>query len=245
MPANADLTLFLAASRPEDDVSTSGGARATTWRPLDDQLTSNDTIRVRSSSAGDTRNVTITGRLATGAIDTEVLALNGTANVDGAKTFERILKIEAASADGARTVTVVNTAEDDFATTIEPDHIGRMINFYAAASEASPVDREEKVFAHNDAADDLNDATVDLTSDPATKLKFGVVAAKDDSTSITDRLTQTFSRTMFDDNNAQAVPSGVLGAGEAIGVIIEQELLAADSPVKDSYQVTIAGTSTT
>lgn len=44
----SDLVVYGSANRPNDDTSTAGGAIDTAARPLDQQLTANDTIDIVS-----------------------------------------------------------------------------------------------------------------------------------------------------------------------------------------------------
>jgi hypothetical protein len=70
--ASSDLVAYSSANVPEDDTSTSGGAIATTSQPDVQQMAANDTLSVVSSNAGDTtKKVNVTGRSATGAIQSE------------------------------------------------------------------------------------------------------------------------------------------------------------------------------
>src|SRR5512143_1360059 len=131
--AATDLIAFGAASRPSDDTATVGGAIDTTDRPDFTQWTANAVAAVISDGA-DTRQITIQGRTAAGAIDTEVLTLNGTTEVVGAKTWERVLTITAASASGTRTVTVRQGAGGATRATISINETSRTAMFRQSAS---------------------------------------------------------------------------------------------------------------
>ena len=87
-----DLKLYQSASMPEADGATSGGAISTVGKAEIVDLSANDVVEVVSDGA-DVRTVTVTGRLATGAIDSDAIVLNGTTFVAGAKTFKDILKV--------------------------------------------------------------------------------------------------------------------------------------------------------
>jgi len=238
----AELIAYGAASRPEDDASTSGGAIDTQNRPEMTQLTANSVIAAVSDGA-DTRTLTVTGRLATGAIDTEALVLTGAVEVVGAKTFERILKLVLSGTDGARTVTVKQGSGGATRATIGPNELSRNGMFLKSASEASPVSRYEKFFWKNtNASLTLNDAEVELTADPAGKIKIGLATSKDDSGSVANRKSAPGGISFVDDNVAIAVPTDTLAAGEAIGTWMEQSLLADDAAQKTTFTTQVSGT---
>ena len=237
----AELIAHGSAGRPEDDSATSGGAIDLTHRPEMTQLTSNSVVAAVSDGA-DVRTVTVTGRNATGAIDTEILTLTGAVEVVGAKTFERILKLEASAPDASRTVTVTQGSAGPTRATITPNEQDRSGMFLKSASEASPVDRYEKFFWKNtNATLTLNSAEVELTADPATKIKISLAATKDDTGSTTNRKTSP-GGVFVDDGVAIAVPSGVLAAGEAIGTWMEQALAADDAAQKTTFTTQLSGT---
>jgi hypothetical protein len=241
---STDLVAYSAASVPEDDVSTSGGARSTTSRPALTQLSAN-AVPAAVSDGADTRTITFTGRLPSGVIDTEALVLDGANEVVGAKTFERYLKVELSGTDAARTVTVRQGAGGATIATIAPDETKRHIFFQRSVSDASPSVRYEKLFWRNQHGTlSLTNAKVTLTADPASKIEIGLAAAKDDSGSVADRLTAPGGVTFVDDGVEQDVPSGALAAGEAIGVWIEQSLGANEAPQKSSFTTRLAGTTT-
>jgi len=238
----AELIAYGSASRPEDDSSTSGGAIDTQNRPEMTQLTSNSVIAAVSDGA-DTRTLTVTGRLATGAIDTEALVLTGAVEVVGAKTFERILKLVLSGTDGARTVTVTQGSSGPTRATIGPNELSRNGMFLKSASEASPVQRYEKFFWKNtNGSLTLNDAEIELTADPASKIKMGLATSKDDSGSVANRKSAPGGVSFVDDNVAVSVPTGVLASGEAIGTWMEQSLLADDAAQKTTFTTQLSGT---
>ena len=237
----ADLIAHGSASRPEDDSATSGGAIDLTHRPELTQLTANSVIAAVSDGA-DVRTLTVTGRDATGAIDTEALILTGAVEVVGAKTFERILKLELSAPDASRTVTVTQGSAGPTRATITPNETDRSGMFLKSASEASPVERYEKFFWKNTHATlTLNDAEVELTADPAAKIKIALATAKDDTVSTSNRKTSP-GLTFSDDGVALAVPGSSLAAAEAIGVWVEQSLIADDAAQKTTFTTQLSGT---
>lgn len=240
--AATDLIAFGAASRPEDDVAASGGAIDLTDRPVFTQLTANSVIAVVSDGA-DTRVVTIAGRNAAGARVTEALTLNGATEVVGTTTFERILKVTVGAADAARTITVKQGSAGPTRATIPINEIGVFALFIESASETAATTRFEKTFWKNiHASLTLNSAQVRLAADPAAKIRHGVVAAKNDSTSVANRKTSP-GVTFADDNIDQAVPGNTLEAASAIGVWWELALGISDAPVRNTFTSRVTGTS--
>jgi len=242
--ASTDLLLYGSANLPSDDVSTTGGAIDATMRPEYTELTANSVIAIVSDGA-DTRQVTITGRLATGAVDTETLTLNGTTEVVGAKTFERIQKVVAASTSGTRTVTVKQGSGGATKGTIPPNEKGFYRQFNNSASATGAVTRYEKSFwknAHGSLT--LTQAQVTLTTDGSNRIRIGLAPSNDDSATITNRKTTPSSVTFVDDNVAQDVPGTTLAAGSAVGMWVEEALLSNDGAFRSSYTTQLSGSTT-
>src|SRR5260370_1363698 len=145
----AELIAYGAASKPQDDVSTSGGAIDALNRPVFTQLTVNAVIGVGSSAAGDTtQGVTILGRDATGTLVTTTLTLNGTTEVDGAQTSERLLSVSLGT-NAAGTVTVKQGVPGSTIATIIPAERGFYALFIQSFSTTSQQVRYEKIFWKN------------------------------------------------------------------------------------------------
>lgn len=241
---DTDLLVFSPANVPEDDATTSGGARSTTSRPTLTQLSAASVVAVISDGA-DVRDITVTGRLPNGTVDTEVITLTGAVEAVGAKTFERLLNVVASGTDAARTVEVREGAGGTVRATITPNETTRHIMFQQSASDAVPVARYEKQFwLNNHATIALTSSALMLTADPSAKIEMGVATAIDDAGSVADRLTAPGGVTFVDDNVSQSVPGGVLDAGEAIGVWIEQSLAADDTPYKSTFTTRLSGQTT-
>lgn len=244
----SDLIVFGAASRPNDDTSTSGGAIDTVARPLDQQLTANDTIDVVSDGA-DTRDVVITGRADDGTVVSETLTLSGTTTVTGTQTFERILTISLSAADTARTVTVSDTdAGDGTLHTFNPNETDAYIHFRRSSSESTQTTRYEKDFWKNtNGSTALQSATITLTADPSSNIQIAVEDAQDDTESVADRTTAPTGITadgFVDDGTAVSIPGSDLGAGAAIGFWAELTLAADEAAQKSSFTTEIAGETT-
>lgn len=241
--AATDLIAFGAASRPSDDTATVGGAIDTTDRPDFTQWTANAVAAVLSDGA-DTRQITIQGRTAAGAIDTEVLTLNGVTEVVGAKTWERVLTITAASASGTRTVTVRQGTGGATRATISINETSRTAMFRQSASESGIAIRYEKFFWRNNHGSlTLNSADVTLTADPDSRIRIGLAATKGDSATATNRKTAPGGISFSDDSVVLSVPTGALASTEAIGTWVEQNLPASDTAHKTTFTTRLRGTS--
>lgn len=242
--AATDLLPLGSADRPEDDTSSSGGAIDTGDRPSPCTLAANDTLEAVSSQAADTtQQVTVTGRGADGAILTDTQTLTGTTPVVFTGTFERVLKV---TMDGTATGVVTIRRESAGATvdTIPVGEVGFFGMFLKSASESSGTTRYEKIFWKNDHATlTLNSAELELTADPSSKITVGATVAKDDSTSVANRKATPAGVSFVDDGVAINVPTGILAAGEAIGLWILMTLSADDSPLKTSHTTQLSGTS--
>jgi hypothetical protein len=239
-----DLVFFGSASRVSDDTSTTGGAIDLTDRPEFTQFSAAARPEVVSDGA-DTRNVTIEGRNAAGAIITETNALNGTTPVLFAATYERILTVTIASSSGTRIVLVKEGASGTTRVTIGLNETSRTAMFRRSASAAGIVIRYVKVFGRNGHATlTLNSAAVKLTADPDARIRIGLPAAINDTATIANRVTAPASVSFVDDNVSQGVPGGVLAAGDKIGVWVEQNLPANDPARKSTATLELSGTST-
>ena len=239
---SAELIAYGAASRPEDDVSTAGGAIDLTDRPNLAQFDANAVAYVESDGA-DVRVATVYGRDAAGALQSDPITLNGAAPVAGAVTFERILRVTLAATDGARTVLVKQGSGGTTRATILPDEQGSFAMFIASQSEAGATTRFEKIFWKNtNGTSTLSSAEIELTADPSSKIRIGLETTVDDTVTITNRETTPANPTFVDDSVAQSVPGGELAAGEAIGVWIEFSLTAGNAALKTSFTTQLSGT---
>jgi len=237
-----DIVPYLSASMPEDDVSTSGGAIDLTGSPTFTAMAANDTLEALSDNAADTMNLTIVGRDAGKALDSETLALNGTTVVPFTTTLERFMKAVLASA-AAGTVTIRRSGGGATVATIVAGQTKVRRFFYDSSSESGATTRFEKVFLKNtNGTDTLNSAEVNLSADPASTIRIGVAAAKDDTGSVANRKTPP-GVTFVDDGVSQSVPGGTLAAGEAIGVWAEMARGADAAAIKDSFTMQMTGTS--
>lgn len=238
----ADLIAYLTANNPTDDAGNSGGAIDTTKRPDLDQFSAAATPYIESDGA-DTRNITIYGRNAAGALINETQALNGVTPVAFTNSFERILAVVAASGDASRTVLVKEGSGGTVRCTLNPNQVESRSMFYASASDTATMTRYEVLYWVNTHATlSLTSAEVTLTADPSARIKIGLAASKGDITALTDRLTAPGGVSFVDDSVAVGVPTGALAAGERIATYIQQVLPANDPAAKSSFTTQLSGT---
>lgn len=241
----AELILFGALSRPENDIALTGGAIDLDNRPVFTQLAANDTLEVLSSAAGDTTQlVTVTGRDAAGAVFSDSKTLSGTTPVAFTGTFERVQKVVMDS-DAVGIVTIRRAAAGPTVGTIPIGERGFFAHFLNSASEASPTTRFEKDHWKNtNGSLTLNAAKLQLFADPSSVIRQGITVAKNDSTTVTNRKTAPAGVTFVDDGIDQSVPSTTLEAASNIGVWWELALAADNVPIRDTFTARITGTST-
>jgi hypothetical protein len=248
MPVVAgDLVRYSSANEVTDDTSTVGGAIVTTSRPELTQLSANAVIAAISDGA-DTRTLTVAARKADGTLVTEAKALTGAVeilfNVNG--TVERIESAVLGATDAARTVTLRQGAGGATIGTITPNETTRHIRFRNAASAAGIQDRYEKDNVRNgNATNALLSPLVQLTADPAARIKIGVATTFSDTVTSANRKTAPAGITFVDDNISPTMPTGsIAAAGGYVGVWINQSLPANDVAQKSTYTLTVTGLTT-
>lgn len=245
----AEIILYASANMPQDNVSTSGGAIDLTTRIVPTSATLfnslGDTLKYVSSNAGDTMNVTVTGRNAAGAIVTETIALNGTTVVNGAVTFQSIEKVVIASAH-AGTVTLTKTTGGATVTTIESGVLTIRRLFYAAAADPSTGGTQlfyEKFFIKNtDGTNSYLGLSISETSDPSSVLDFAVALAVNDSVSVANR--KTAPPTIVFASTPATIPGTDLAAGAAIGVWARLTLAAGQAAAEYAWGIQTSGQTT-
>lgn len=200
-----EIHYYLSANRPEDDVSTSGGAVDMKMMLMDrdcDELNggAGDTIDFVSTAAGDNCNVSVGGWQPDGTWATEVVVLNGTNHVQSANTYLHLRKVEmAADAVGVVTVAEFNVGAPIALFTIPIGSRGRAALFLNAAAEAgggATVDLYEKVFAVNDGDGALSGCKGWMSEDEDAELKWdceldaGGITVTGGNESVANRLTE-------------------------------------------------------
>lgn len=249
MPVAAtDLKWFGCANHAEDDAATQGGAIDLAKKiELTAMAAFDDTLDVLSSSGSDTtQTLTITGRLTSGVIDTEVYNLNGTTPDTGAKTWDYILKA-VLSATCVGTVTIRRSGAGATIATLEPGITSVRGLFYNLESNpGSTKTAYEKFFAKNvHGTDSLLGAGVILVTDPTgvSDTLFAVEDAVNDNGTSTNRLSAPSGVSTFRQNGVEEPLPGDtnLDAGEAIGVWLRIDLAAGNSAVISNWTVKITG----
>jgi hypothetical protein len=257
----SDIILYGAANMVEDDSSTVGGAIDKAIKvEISNALSSSSIIELFSSDAADTGNVTITGRLANGSIDTDIIALSGTTTVSGADTFERILKVTTSEHAGTISIsgdsnvlsTMEGTGTAPGATSINT--LRRL--FYDSSAEASGgSDKElfEKIFvANTNSVTALSSATVTLTTDNTASgiIDFILEDAVNDSESTANRITAPTGTGGGGWSNAvRSVPGNSLGdrttgTSDHVGIWLRADVDAGLPAEKATITLTIDGTTT-
>lgn len=241
-----DLVLYGSANRPDDDVSTVGGAVDTAVRTLDAELVAVSDLEAVSDDVSDTRGITVEYRLASGVVDSETVALDGTTPVPFGIAAERILRAFLATPDATATVDLRIISAGAVQHTFHPTETEAVRAFRKSYSENDPLDWYEKYhWRNNHDTDALLGAEVVLIADPSAVVMIALDNAVDGTTTATDRLTAPASGTtaFVDDDVALPVPEDTLGAEEAIGTWAEMALAAAHVALKSSFTLRIAGQS--
>lgn len=241
---SGDLVWYCAASMPDDDSSTSGGAIDALRRPDFTQLAANDTIEAVSSNAGDTtQTVTVTGRNAGGSIVAETKTLTGTTPIAFSTlgTVERVIKVEL-SATCTGSVTVRRATGPVTLRVIPAGERGFMAVFRKCVADAgSQKDFFVKTFWKNTHGSlSLLSAVVSQASDSESRVTHALAASVGDTGSVANRLTDP--SLTFDDTD-KSVPGTDLAAGAAIGVWLRLRLTAGDTAHRGTYGSQLAGSS--
>lgn len=240
--AASDLKYYCSASMPEDDVSASGGNIDTLAVIANFIMASASAIKLKSTNAGDTMNVTVYGRNAAGAAINETKALTGT-TVTAAFTnsFERVNKITIASAPAG----IVSILMNDGTTVVVDIPAGKTSGrrfFPNAASEGSGTNRYEKGWVKNEHASiDLISANLRLTADPSEDanhdIQIGLAGAANQS--VANRKTAPSSVSFVDENVDISLATIPFGTSEEFWV--RQTLGANATANKSTFTVEVAG----
>lgn len=241
----AELIAYQAANTPESDTVTGGGAINANGLVAATQMAAAGFVDYVSSSASDTATtVTVTGRDNTGTIVSETKTLNGTTTVNGAQTFQRILKVTLGGTAPVGTVTVKEHTGGATKVALTSGQSWHCL-FYAAQSSSSSKTIYDKYFWKNtDATLTLQNAQVTLTVDASTELLQGIATAVNDTATIANRLTAPAGITFVGLSTAQNVPGGGLAAGAGVGVWMEENLPANAAAFMESFTGQINGGTT-
>jgi hypothetical protein len=236
----SDLVLFASANVPDIDSGTAGGAIDTARRFDFSDISATDNVEVLSDGA-DTRNITIEGRKSDGTFASETVALNGVTPVTSTNQYERILKVEAASSSGTRTVTV-RKASDDVTIRQIPINERGFMRFHRRASSDPSVQKDyfAKGFWKNTHGSlTLTSALVKQNADPDARITHALAATLDDTATVANRTTDP--GLTFDDTDKNVANSQNLTAGAAQGAWYRLRLPSGDSPHKTTYTSELTG----
>ncbi len=245
----ADLVIYNAATMPESDTGTSGGAIDPLRRPDFTQIAANDDIEVISTAAGDTQNCTIEGRDAAGNLVSETAALTGTT----AKIFatlaivERVLDVELVSV-AIGTITVRRSVAGATLRVIPVGERGfSMFGRKISSDPAAIKNYYFKVFVKNTHATlALTSTTFKQNADPDARIMHLPAATVNDTATSTNRVTapavaDTLDPDTFDDTDKLV---GSLAAGAAWANWLRIQLPIGDTPHKTTYTLEVTGQST-
>lgn len=244
--ATTDIVAYAAVSRPQDDVSTVGGAIEPKVRVEFTDIAANDDIEIISSSASDTMNATVIARGANGVLTTQTAALTGTTakvfNTLGASGVVERIESVILSSDAIGNVTVRRSVAGATIAIIPIGERGFTRMFINAVSDpSSGKDYYEKLFIKNNHATlALLSAAIVESADPSGEITFTLAAAVDDSATTANRLTApagTFN------GSSKNVPGTDLAAASAIGVWLKLSLTAGNAPQKTTYTLQATGNS--
>ncbi len=250
--AATDLLAYNCLNRVTDDTSTAGGDISDTTaagatdkgiRPTYTQWSANAVLAAISTSASDTQNLTIDGRLSTGATASETITLTGTTEKLSTNTYERILDFFL-SAVAVGSISIKQGSGGTVRYTIPVGEAGASACFKRSASAAGIVIRYDLIYWKNTHATlTLNSGLMRLSADPDARIRVGVHTATGNAGTITNRITTPGGITFVDDNVDQSVPSGgTLAAGVRIGEWIEENLPASDTPHRTTFTLQLTGT---
>jgi hypothetical protein len=242
----SEIITYAAASMPDVDTGTNGGAIDPLRRVVFTQIAANDDVEVLSSSASDTtQTVTVTARATTGAIVTETKTLTGTTAAIFATigVVERILKVEM-SATAVGTVTLRRSVAGATIGAIPIGERGFMALFINAAADASggsSRDFYRKVFVKNtNASLSLLGAAVAQSADADARVTHALETSINGTATQTDRRTAPAGGLTFDDTSKNDVGTD-LASTAAQGVWYKLTLPAGDSPHRATYDIAING----
>ena len=241
---STDLVAYATANMPATDSGTNGGAIDATIRVDFTQVSSAERIKFVSTSASDTQNVTLIGRVADGTLTSETFALTGTTNKLSTASFERILSVTLASA-AIGTITVSgNTSSTTFRTIPIGEKGFRAIFQQIASSPSGTITRYAKfAWKNTNGSLALTSAQVLENADPSAVIDHGLEGTLSDSTTATDRTTApggiTFASTAANVANSQSLSSGAYQS-----VWLRLSLATNNAALKTTYTSEIDGQTT-
>lgn len=249
-----ELIIYGSANMQEDNSSTpQGGAIDETTRLVFTDMSQTSTIDISGSLAGDSGNMTVIGRVAGGALLTEVIVLSGTTLVTTTGTFERVLKLSApASHPGSITVTVnadnsgISVIESGVDTIVRPF----MSVTGESAGGSSGIYYEKAFLKNTNASSSLLTASIvetaagDGTEAFGADIKFDLENVVDGVGTSTNRITAPtgVSSGVFNDE-LKNVPGTNLAASGTIGIWLQLTVPPGTSAFNTTFSLDASGSS--
>ena len=229
---NDDLMFYLSANRPEDDSSTSGGARDPKMQLLltaNTEISGGDTLDVVSDSASDVSDLTVAGYTAAGAWVEEVITLTGTTPVTSTTEWEYVQKLELdADAVGEIAITQTSTPANVVHTIPAGERGAAKLFLKASANTSGGAAKSlyEKLFAGNGNATDAlisGTLTATLNEEAHTSLTFAM--GKTDGTQATGGTESVAARTTAP-TGGSSYTFGTFATAVAVGDAADGNLVA-------------------
>ena len=233
LPAN--LVFYASANVPDIDTGTAGGAIDSNRRLEFTPLVATDNIEVVSSAA-DTRQITIDGRLADGTFVSEAITLAGTTPQTSVNVFERILRAEMSGAAISQVVTVRRATGDTLIRQIPANELGFMAIF--RRNDAPGTFYQKGFWLNNHGSLTMTSAQVKEQADPVGRITFALAGSINDTGTVANRLT---SPGLTFDNSDKAVPGDQLAPGDRIGVWFKLTLPGGDPDHHSTYTTHLTG----
>jgi len=246
-----DIKFYGAANHQTTDAGTQGGAIDTGTKITFTEISANDNVEVLSSNAGDTtQSLTLYGRLSTGVLTSEVIALNGTTQVVSANAYTRIERMTLNTAT-AGTLTIRKASDNVTVSTMEAGIDMVTKPFYNVSSDASGGSSRtywEKFFIKNthgtlSLLSAMLSESSDGTEGGGANVEFAICDAVNDSTTSTNRVTAPAAGVGTFNDTTKAVSGTNLAAGDAIGVFIRLTLPAGTASTNTTFVMNVAGSS--
>jgi hypothetical protein len=239
-----ELVIYTAANMPENNANIVGSGINSGVRASFDDLSSQATVVVYSSSASDTgQALTLTGRSAAGIIISDIISLDGLTRVTSPKTYERVLKAHL-NEDCAGIVTVSGNGINKIAN-IPIGESGFHRPFYDVIAKAATAQTfYEKVFVQNiNPTLTLEDAKVVEVSDGLySKIDFAIEDSKKSEQFIVNRTAIPTGVSGGFGNGPTGIIGNELAAGDYQGVWLKLSLGAGEASINSFYEVQISGT---
>jgi hypothetical protein len=247
----SDIKFLGAANHQTTDVGAQGGAIDTGTKITFTEISANDNIEIVSSNAGDTtQTFTVFGRLASGVLTSENIAVNGTTQAVSVNAYTRIERMTL-DAPTAGTLTIRKASDNVTIATMEAGIDMVTKPFYNVSSDVSGGATRtyyEKLFIKNDHAtlSLLNAAVVEFsdgTEAGGADVTFDLEDAVDDNNTSANRVSAPTGMLGTFTDASKNVPGTNLAAGSAIGVWLKLTLPAGTASTDTTFALNVSGSS--